>query len=122
MTFDWRKPTVQMLGRWQPFHDGHVALFKRAINKTGQVCIQVRDCKDWNNSNPFNFEQVKDEIIKKLEQNGFVEAKDYQIMLVPNIVNITYGRDVGYKIEQEYFDEITASISSTEIRQEMGLE
>lgn len=122
MTFDWRKPTVQMLGRWQPFHDGHVALFKRAIDKTGQVCIQVRDCQDWNNSNPFNFEQVKEGIIKKLEQNGFVEAKDYQVMLVPNIINITYGRDVGYKIEQESFDEITASISATEIRRDMGLE
>ena len=21
--FDWKKPTVQMLGRWQPWHDGH---------------------------------------------------------------------------------------------------
>ncbi|NDB03978.1 MAG: cytidyltransferase, partial [Flavobacteriaceae bacterium] len=45
MSFDWRKPTVQMLGRWQPFHDGHVALFKRALGKTGQVVIQVRDCQ-----------------------------------------------------------------------------
>ena len=97
-------------------------MFKRAIDKTGQVCIQVRDCQDWNNSNPFNFEQVKEGIIKKLEQNGFVEAKDYQVMLVPNIINITYGRDVGYKIEQESFDEITASISATEIRRDMGLE
>ena len=43
MSFDWRKPTVQMLGRWQLFHDGHVALFKRALGKTGQVEIQVRD-------------------------------------------------------------------------------
>jgi uncharacterized protein (DUF488 family) len=40
---------------------------------------------------------------------------------VPNIVNITYGRDVGYKIEQETFDETIHSISATKIRQEMGL-
>ena len=33
--FDWKKPTVQMLGRWQPWHDGHQALFKRCIAKTG---------------------------------------------------------------------------------------
>ena len=25
---DYSKPTAQMLGRWQPFHDGHLALFK----------------------------------------------------------------------------------------------
>ena len=41
--FDWKKPTVQMLGRWQPWHDGHQELFKRCVAKTGQVIIQVRD-------------------------------------------------------------------------------
>ena len=41
--FDWKKPTVQMLGRWQPWHEGHQALFKRCVVKTGQVIIQVRD-------------------------------------------------------------------------------
>ena len=35
--FDWKKPTVQMLGRWQPWHDGHQALFKRCVAKTGPV-------------------------------------------------------------------------------------
>ena len=41
--FDTKKPTVQMLGRWQPWHQGHQELFKRCIKKTGQVIIQVRD-------------------------------------------------------------------------------
>lgn len=27
--FDWKKPTAQMLGRFQPWHDGHTALFKK---------------------------------------------------------------------------------------------
>lgn len=39
--FDWKKETVQMLGRWQPWHDGHLELFKRCLKKTGQVSIQV---------------------------------------------------------------------------------
>ena len=44
MTYKWdnKKPTAQMLGRWQPFHDGHYTLFKEIIKKTGQVCIQIR--------------------------------------------------------------------------------
>ena len=33
--FNWKKPTAQMLGRWQPWHDGHIELFKRALQKTG---------------------------------------------------------------------------------------
>ena len=45
MSYKWdnKKPTAQMLGRWQPFHDGHYTLFKEIIKKTGQVCIQIRD-------------------------------------------------------------------------------
>lgn len=120
ITFDWRKPTVQMLGRWQPFHKGHLKLFERAIAKTGQVAIQVRDCQDWNNSNPFNFEEVKVGIINKLNHEGYVLGKDYLIMLVPNITNITYGRDVGYTIEQETFSQDIHNISATNIRKRMG--
>jgi hypothetical protein len=42
-------------------------------------------------------------------------------MSVPNIVNITYGRDVGYLIEQEVFDADIHAISATKIREEMGV-
>ena len=33
MKYQWdnKKPTAQMLGRWQPFHDGHYILFKEII-------------------------------------------------------------------------------------------
>jgi adenylylsulfate kinase len=114
--FNWQKETVQMLGRWQPWHAGHRALFERAIAKTGQVVIQIRDCQGWQGSNPFAIEQVKSYIRKDLDP---IYQGQYEIQVVPNIVNITYGRDVGYKIEQETFDEATHSISATKIRAEM---
>lgn len=117
--FDWQAETVQMLGRWQPWHAGHRALFERAIAKTGQVIIQIRDCQGWNGSNPFAIEQVKSYIRRDLDP---VYQGQYEIQVVPNIVNITYGRDVGYKIEQEVFDEVTHNISATKIRRGMGLE
>jgi len=116
--FDWQKETVQMLGRWQPWHAGHRALFERAIAKTGQVCIMIRDCQGWQGSNPFAIEQVKNYIRRDLDP---IFQGQYTIQVVPNIVNITYGRDVGYKIEQETFDKATHSISATKIRKEMGL-
>jgi hypothetical protein len=117
--FDWRKETVQMLGRWQPWHAGHRALFERALAKTGQVCIMIRDCQGWNGSNPFAINQVTDYIKRDLDP---LYQGMYTIMVVPNIVNITYGRDVGYKIEQEVFDDSVHSISATKIRKQMGLE
>lgn len=117
--FDWKKETVQMLGRWQPWHAGHRALFERAIKKTGQVVIQIRDCQGWQGTNPFAIEQVKNYIRKDLD---LLYQGMYAIQVVPNIVNITYGRDVGYKIEQEVFDEQTHNISATKIRKEMGFD
>jgi hypothetical protein len=117
--FDWRKETVQLLGRWQPWHPGHRALFERALAKTGQVCIMIRDCQGWNGSNPFAIEEVKNYIRRDLDP---LHQGKYEILVVPNIVNITYGRDVGYKIEQEVFDEQIHSISATKIRKEMGIE
>ena len=117
--FDWKRETVQMLGRWQPWHAGHRALFERAIAKTGQVCIMIRDCQGWNQSNPFSWSTVKDAIRRNLDP---LYQGQYEIIVVPNITNITYGRDVGYRIEQESFDDATHAISATKIRKEMGLE
>lgn len=121
MSFDWKVPSTMLLGRWQPWHDGHFALFLRAYEKTGQVCIMVRDTSGTDDSNPFDFEFVKNRIIEELGKKGFEHNQHFIVQLVPNIVNITYGRDVGYKIEQEIFDEFIHSISATKIRKEMGL-
>jgi adenylylsulfate kinase len=116
--FNWQAPTVQMLGRWQPWHEGHRALFERAIAKTGQVVIQIRDCQGWQGTNPFAIDQVKYYIRRDLDP---IYQGQYEIQVVPNIVNITYGRDVGYRIEQESFDEQITDISATKIRRSMGL-
>ena len=108
--FDWKKPTVQMLGRWQPWHQGHQELFKRCVAKTGQVIIQVRDVQGASggmgqDDNPFDWDLVCKNIEEGLAKDNFHRGNQYEIMLVPNIVNISYGRGVGYVFEQEVFDE-----------------
>ena len=117
-TFDWQAESALLLGRYQPWHDGHRALFDRAIAKSGQVIIQVRDCQGWNGSNPFEFEKVKRFIKRDLDP---IYQGQYEIMLVPNITEIVYGRSVGYKITQETFDDAVTDISATKIRKELGL-
>ena len=119
--FDPKKPTVLLLGRWQPWHDGHLALFERAFAKTGQVVIQVRDVEgssggEGQDDNPFSYEEISKSIAAELSLSGYKVNKDFIIQLVPNITNITYGRGVGYKMEQEYFDSDVESISATKIR------
>ena len=117
-TFDWKKETVQMLGRWQPWHDGHRALFDRLIARTGQVVIQIRDCQGWQGSNPFEIEKVKAFIRRDLDP---IYQGQYEIQVVPNIVHIGWGRGVGYTAGEETFDEKITDISATKIRKELGL-
>ena len=87
--FDWKKPTVQMLGRWQPWHEGHRELFRRAHDITGQVCIQIRDVggvmgtdagagrtNTIQTDNPFDLETVKQNIAGDLFMHGFIEDED----------------------------------------------
>jgi len=117
-TFDWKKETVQMLGRWQPWHAGHRALFERLIQRTGQVVIQIRDVQGWQGSNPFEVEKVKSFIRRDLDP---IYQGQYEIQVVPNIVHIGWGRGVGYTSGEETFDESVTTISATKIRAEMGL-
>jgi len=116
--WDNKKPTVEMLGRWQPYHDGHFALFEEAIKKTGQVCIQVRDVKGVDD-NPFDFETVKKNIEKRLTPKY---KNRFKVILVPNITNICYGRGVGYKIEEIVLPEKIQQISATKIRAKLRKE
>jgi adenylylsulfate kinase len=117
-TFDWKKETVQMLGRWQPWHAGHRALFERLISRTGQVIIQIRDVQGWQGSNPFEVEKVKSFIRRDLDP---IYQGQYEIQVVPNIVHIGWGRGVGYTSGEETFDKSITDISATKIRQELGL-
>ena len=113
--WDNKKPTAQMLGRWQPWHTGHQKLFEEILKKTGQVNIMVRDVKGVDD-NPFDFETVKKNIEDKL--NPEFEGR-FKIMLVPNITNICYGRGVGYKIEEIVLPEEIQDISATKIRKQL---
>ena len=129
--FDYKKPTAQMLGRWQPWHDGHTELFKRIYKQTGQVAIMVRDVGGiigedagagrtaTQDDNPFDFENVVFKISLELGKHGFKREHDYVILLVPNIVDISYGRGVGYTFTEHDLGKDIHDISATKIRKQM---
>ena len=129
--FDLQKPTTQMLGRWQPWHDGHTELFKKALAETGQVCIMVRnvegiigqDAGDGRTAkqddNPFDFMTVSSNIQLALKKHGFDHHIEYLIMQVPNIVDISYGRGVGYTFTEHDLGKEIHNISATKIRKQM---
>lgn len=112
--WDNKKPTAQMLGRWQPWHGGHQKLFEETLKRAEQVLIMVRDVQGVGD-NPFDFDTVKINIENALEK---YKGK-FKVILVPNITNICYGRGVGYKLEEIVLDEDTQKISATKIRAKM---
>ena len=130
MMFNNQKPTVQMLGRWQPWHNGHTELFKRAVSITGQVAIMVRDVEgiigdagDGRTKaqvdNPFKFDEIVRNISHGLQEHGYALGDEYIIIPVPNIVDISYGRGVGYTFTEHDLGADVHEISATKIRAEM---
>ena len=122
--FDYKKPTVQMLGRWQPWHEGHTQLFEKAFEKTEQVLIMVRDVQGvdagmGNDDTPFDFDKISNDIAAKLFERGYIIGEDFEVILVPNIVDISYGRGVGYTFTEHDLGERVHNISATKIRKEM---
>jgi hypothetical protein len=127
--FDYQKPTTQMLGRWQPWHDGHTELFKKALAVTGQVAIMIRDVggivgrdagagrtSTKQDDNPFGEIEVIQNIEAGLAKEGYNNGFEYIILVVPNIVDISYGRGVGYTFTQHDLGEAIHNISATKIR------
>lgn len=112
MSINWKKPTASMLGRYQPFHDGHKALFKEILKRTGQVIIMIRDTSGTDDSNPFDFDIVKKNIEKSLKK---YHGK-FEIIKVPNITNVCYGRGVGWSVEKITLPQEIEEISATQIR------
>ncbi len=108
---DWTKPTTLLLGRYQPWHDGHSALMSEGLKRTNQVVIAVRSSYKTSEKDPFTYPEVK-QFIESKETNPFV-------LQFPNITNIIYGRDVGYEIEKVDLSSDLQAISATAIRSKL---
>jgi hypothetical protein len=111
---DWKAPTTLLLGRYQPWHKGHQALKEKADERTGQTVIAVRHTQGTSEKDPLSYKEV----VEFISKNGV--SRPFTIK-VPNITNIVYGRDVGYKIEQVDLGAEIHAISATEKRKELGL-
>ena len=102
--------------------------------ETGQVVIMVRDVGGIvgedagagrtvaQDDNPFDFQVVQENITVALQKEGFHYGNDYIIQLVPNIVDISYGRGVGYTFTEHDLGEEIHNISATKIRAKLRKE
>jgi adenylylsulfate kinase len=110
---DWTQPTTLQLGRYQPWHEGHSALYDAGLERTDQVLIGVRNTEGTSEKDPLPYNEVE-RYIRQDRPNAL-------IMKLPNITNIIYGRDVGYKIENIELSQELQAISATQRRKELGI-
>jgi cytidyltransferase-like protein len=106
------------IGRYQPLHDGHEKLIRTVLNEGKRVCIGLRDLSD--DSNPFTLEQRK----AMFHERFGPEMDDGRMVIVelPNIVEVCYGRKVGWSVREIKLDAATEAISATAIRAQIAQE
>jgi adenylylsulfate kinase len=107
---------AMFIGRWQPLHDGHKAMFQKAMQQGKNVLICVRD-GEVNEKNPFTSEQVKENI--ETNYASFFKQGEVKVMIIPDICSVEFGRGVGYDIIEHIPPTEIAEISATKIREEM---
>jgi adenylylsulfate kinase len=110
---------AMFIGRWQPLHDGHKAMFQKAMQEGKNILICVRD-GEVNEKNPFTSEQVKENI--EINYASFFKQGEVKVIIIPDICSVEFGRGVGYDIIEHIPPSEIAEISATKIREEMKKE
>ena len=83
------------VGRYQPYHYGHIELIKQKLDLGIPVLIMVRDIAP-DERNPFTTEDTVKMIKKYHESKG----DDVKVIIIPDIESVNYGRGVGYEINE----------------------
>lgn len=99
------------IGRYQPYHYGHIELVRQKLNEGVPVLIMIRDIEP-DASNPFTSTQTKNMI----EKYHNARKEDVKVIIIPDIESVNYGRGVGYEINKYTPSEEIANISATYIR------
>lgn len=107
---------AMFIGRFQPLHLAHKALFQKAMQEGKRVLICVRD-GEVNQKNPFTAKQVKENI--EIEYASFFEQGEVKVMIIPDICSVEFGRGVGYDIIEHIPPTEVAEISATKIREQL---
>lgn len=101
------------IGRFQPLHDGHIALIRSKLDEGKKVCVMIRDTKR-SSKNPYGMARRMSMFMDKFKKE--IEKETLILKKCPDIEGVFYGRDVGYEVEQVRLDAQTEEISATKIR------
>ena len=113
------KQYSMLVGRYQPFHEGHRWLMNQCLEEGKNVLICVRDIEP-DEKNPFTSDQVYQNIFNELED--LISEGRVKVIVIPDIESINFGRGVGYDIIEHVPPQEVGDISATKIREQMRQE
>ena len=93
-----------IIGRFQPLHDGHKSLIQAVIDEGKRPCVAIMDTKTSGN-NPYTFDEREQMVVA-----AFGDAVD--IVKIPAINEVCYGRNVGYHVRRVFHDKENLSASA----------
>lgn len=102
-----------MIGRFQPWHLGHMTLAKKVLDEGRNLCIAIRDTKK-DKDNPYSFRKRKRLICKSLWKE--IYSGKVKIIKIPDTEDLVHGRKVGWKVREIKLDKEIENISATKIR------
>jgi cytidyltransferase-like protein len=99
------------IGRFQPYHLGHIEMVQQKLNEGVPALIMVRDIEP-DDKNPFTTEQT----VSMIEKYHKSKGDDVKVIIIPDIESVNYGRGVGYEINEFTPPKDIGGISATGIR------
>ena len=103
------------IGRYQPYHYGHIELIQQKLNEGIPALIMVRDIAP-DEKNPFTTEQT----VEMIEKYHAAKGDDVKVIIITDIESVNYGRGVGYEINEFTPPDNIGFISATKIRESIS--
>ena len=113
------KQHSMIVGRFQPFHDGHKWLVNQCLEDGKNVLILIRDIVP-DEKNPFTALEVSKNINTELWD--YIIQGRITVMIIPDIESVNFGRGVGYDIIEHIPPTEVGEISATKIREQLKQE
>tara|TARA_R110000868_G_scaffold4012_16_gene24511 strand:+ start:608 stop:1015 length:408 start_codon:yes stop_codon:yes gene_type:complete len=110
------KQYSMVVGRFQPFHDGHKWLMNQCLDEGKNVLICIRDIEP-DDKNPYTSQEVENRITGELID--LIQEGRVKVMIIPDIESINFGRGVGYDIIEHIPPQEVSDISATKIREQL---
>jgi len=110
------KQYSMLVGRYQPFHEGHRWLMNQCLDEGKNVLICIRDIEP-DDKNPYTSEEVYNNISQEL--SDLISEGRVKIIIIPDIESVNFGRGVGYDIIEHIPPQEVGDISATKIREQL---